>query len=276
MPRFPNGFTTLPRAVTGDDYLMVDAYRATVDTLGQFLGGRPLVEWNGTSASQFDAAQTWGSPVGNSLTYVSSSTAASGVLRLKLGAGSPALSGAVYWFTDEVDFQSMRLQYAVSVNAVDPLQAADDIYVGVVIAGDATEGSCIAHTLALDGGGTSSLLITGNDGYGANAFTDTQAITNVTFSIVNWTFNGQLVNVAGFPTAGVPALAGTTDIIATGASARQSFIDTITSASGWDVSVGGFSSNRVGLVVGTVGGCAAAASLDISLLSFMPNVVAYP
>jgi hypothetical protein len=275
MPRFPAQFTDAT-SVVSTDYLMVNGNRATAAQLAAATGGSPALEWDGAGVTQFDAVQSWGSPVTPTLTYVSSSTAASGVLRLRIGAASPALSGAVFWFTDTLAFQSMSIRYAVSVNAADPIQAADDLYVGVVVGGDATTGSCISHAIANDGAGTTNLLIGGNDGYGASAFSDVQSITPVVYSIVDWTFNGQLVNAAGFPALGVPAISGTTDIIATGASARQTFLDSITSASGWDVTVGSFDSDRVGLVVGTVGGCASAASLDISLLSISRNLRGYP
>jgi hypothetical protein len=266
---FPDDFTAFPGTPAATDYVMLNKYKAQLGDLASvFNAPATLAEWNGTSTTQFGTANSFGGAIAPTLTAVANSTGLTSLLRAKLGNLTPAGGGAIWWFTDTASFQSMSIRFGISSNATNPIQTGETLVAGLVFAGDAATGSSLGLGVVFDDTqGATSVILTGNDAYGTNAFTTPVTVGGGTYRITQFDFNGALRDTAGYPTLGCPMLAGVVQSTGLLVGLTESDLLIVNGSSGLAAGIGANPTNRIGVFVVTTTGLTADTSLDLTQIS---------
>lgn len=266
MPRFPTQFTDAA-SVASTDYLMVNGNRATVADVAAAMGSQPSIAWNGTDVSQFGSANNVGAPVSPTLAFATQTASASDALRITVANGTGAQEGAIWWFTDTFAWQPMRIRMEVGVDLSNPIGIGETMGGGIVIGGDATQGSNVAILVMFDNPGAAQVLIGGNSAYNTSDFVPAGiplTVDGAYYVIVDITVNARLTDAATYPPNGAPVFV--MDVHACGITATTG-AQTVATASSTDWAFAGtYDTDRIGVVGVTTTGVTATTGVLVSIL----------
>lgn len=261
---FPDDFTTFPGTPTGSDYVLLDKYRATLDQLAAYIAPsiQTLVEWNGTDVTQFTSGGNIGTPTNPSIAFAAQTTGGTDAIRLKLGAGTNANEGRIYWFAETASFQSMRIQFQVYVDAANPIQPGEALAVGVIVAGSAGTGNNLSFTVSMDDIGAGNLTGACSSAY--NTFDGfalaTTALDGGYVFDVDITLTARLTDTGTYTPNGAPAMVGVANVAGSSGTTGLNLAFTCASTV-WNAAVGALDTNRIGVGVSTSTGVTATTGL---------------
>lgn len=252
MPEFPDQFTAAT-SVSTTDYVFVNQTKATVLQLAQTMGSQPSIEWNGTDVAQFGSANNIGTPTNPALAFAAQNVSSTDSMRITFGNGTNANEGAIWWATDTLDWQSMRIRLGVAVDVSNPIQLGESIGAGIVIGGDATQGSGITITVIFDSTNAAQLVVSANSAYGVSdylPFGGPVSLNGGGYIVLDVGIVGRLTDTAGYPPSGAMAASIRVESVGQSALAGDMLLGTLATTD-W-VTAGAFATNRIG-VVGAAG-----------------------